>query len=62
MRVYSADGEPRFGTGVTLSIDVEGPVSRVRLQQCGFPAMETRDDFAQAWRQVLELLEQEAGR
>jgi uncharacterized protein YndB with AHSA1/START domain len=62
MCVHAADGKPGIATVVTLSFDAEGPATRVRLGQRGFPTAESRDEFARAWRQVLELLENDACR
>jgi uncharacterized protein YndB with AHSA1/START domain len=62
MRVHTADGQPGLATVVALSFDAEGPSTEVRLRQRGFPTAENRDEFARAWRQVLEILENDACR
>jgi uncharacterized protein YndB with AHSA1/START domain len=49
--VYS--DAPGFSTTVEVTIEAVPGGQRVRLVQQGFPTMETRDDFAGAWPDVL---------
>lgn len=47
---------PGFSTTVEVTIEAVPDGHRVRLVQQGFPTMETRDDFAGAWPDVLDEL------
>ncbi len=52
MTVVYSDA-PSFSTTVEVTIEAVPDGHRVRLVQQGFPTMETRDDFAGAWPDVL---------
>lgn len=60
MTASASDRRPSFDTTVLLSFDEQGPMTRVSITQRGFPTAETRDEFAAAWPDVLELLEDRA--
>jgi uncharacterized protein YndB with AHSA1/START domain len=44
---------PTFSTTVEVTIETVPGGNRIRLVQRGFPATDTRDEFAGAWPQVL---------
>ncbi len=47
------DGAAGFGTSVEVTIDAAPGGQRLRLVQRGFPTVESRDEFAGAWPDVL---------
>jgi uncharacterized protein YndB with AHSA1/START domain len=47
---------PAFSTAVEFTVEGAPDGNRVRLVQRGFPAAETRDEFAGAWPDVLDEL------
>jgi uncharacterized protein YndB with AHSA1/START domain len=55
MTALYEDG-PGFDTTVEVTIEPVKDGNRVRLVQQGFPTMETRDEFAGAWPDVLDEL------
>lgn len=50
------DDRPSFDTQVAVAFETDGVRTRVRLAQRGFPTAATRDEFASAWPDVLDLL------
>jgi uncharacterized protein YndB with AHSA1/START domain len=56
MTAITASGERRLATDVAFSFDLAEGGTRLRLEQRGFPTVEDRDEFAQAWPTVLGLL------
>jgi uncharacterized protein YndB with AHSA1/START domain len=48
------DDAPSFSTVVEVTIAAVPEGHRLRLTQRGFPAPQTRDDFAAAWPDVLD--------
>jgi uncharacterized protein YndB with AHSA1/START domain len=51
------DEAPGFGTRVDVTIEAVADRHRIRLVQQGFPTVESRDDFAGAWPDVLAELD-----
>jgi uncharacterized protein YndB with AHSA1/START domain len=47
------DDAPGFATTVEVTVGAAADGHRIRLEQRGFPTVQTRDDFAGAWPDVL---------
>jgi uncharacterized protein YndB with AHSA1/START domain len=56
VEIEPSDDRSAFSTDVTISFDANDDGTLLSLAQRGFPTGDSRDDFAAAWRQVLDLI------